>query len=215
MFKLILHFRNVSHLRLIKRMDNYKQLTDKVLISFLKQKDRNAFAEIYDRYSMIVYFKVNQVLRDDSLSKDLVQDLFVTIWEKSFNIKEDANLAAYLYAASRNRVLNLIQKGKTKSDYLNEIGRYSEQISEETMEKLDEKELMMLIVNEIAKLPPRMREVFQLSRIEDLSHREIAEQLNISESTVKKQVQNALKILRARLSEYSVHSFLLLIFFRE
>lgn len=196
-------------------MDSYKELTDKALISLLKQRNRNAFAEIYDRYSMIVYFNVNQMLRDDNLSKDLVQDLFTAIWEKSSNIKEDANLSAYLYAASRNRVLNLIQKGKTKSDYLKEIGRYSEQVSEETIEKLDEKELMMLIVNEIAKLPPRMREVFQLSRIEDLSHKEIAAQLNISETTVKKQVQNALKILRVRLSAYSVHGFLFLIFLRD
>lgn len=196
-------------------MDSYKELTDKALISLLKQRNRNAFAEIYDRYSMIIYYNVNQMLRDDDLSKDLVQDLFTTIWEKSSNIKEDANLPAYLYAASRNRVLNLIQKGRTKSDYLKEIGRYSEQVSEETIEKLDEKELMMLIVNEIAKLPPRMREVFQLSRIEDLTHKEIAERLDISETTVKKQVQNALKILRVRLSAYSVHGLLFLIFLRN
>jgi len=196
-------------------MDSYKNLADKVLISLLKQRDRKAFSEIYDRYSMIVYFNANQILRDADLSKDIVQDLFTAIWEKSSNIKEDANLSAYLYAASRNRVLNVIQKGKTKSDYLREIGRYAKQFSEDTIEKLDEKELMMLIANEIAKLPPRMREVFQLSRIEDLSHKEIAVQLNISESTVKKQVQNALKILRVRLSVYSKYGFLFLLFLRN
>ncbi|MNI91450.1 RNA polymerase sigma factor [compost metagenome] len=73
---------------------------------------------------------------------------------------------------------------------------------------------MLLITSEIAKLPAKMREVFELSRLEDLSHREIAERLNISESTVKKQVQNALKILKARLSHYNSLGIMLLIFLR-
>ncbi|WP_373564863.1 sigma factor-like helix-turn-helix DNA-binding protein [Sphingobacterium sp. E70] len=65
------------------------------------------------------------------------------------------------------------------------MGKYSLQVSDETLEKLDEKDLMLLITSEIAKLPAKMREVFELSRLEDLSHREIAERLNLSESTVK------------------------------
>ncbi|CAM3546777.1 RNA polymerase sigma factor [Sphingobacterium prati] len=195
-------------------MDNYKVLSDSELVSLLKQRDRQAFAEIYDRYSMMIYYKINQMLRDEDLSKDLVQDLFTTIWEKSDLIRDHVGISSYLYVASRNRVLNYIQRRKTKSDYLAEIGKYSLQMSHETLEKIDEKDLMLLITGEIAKLPAKMREVFELSRLEDLSHREIAERLNISESTVKKQVQNALKILKARLSHYNSLGIMLLIFLR-
>lgn len=89
---------------------DYKQLPDGELIALLKAQDELAFAEIYDRYSMLVYFKVNQMLKDEIYSKDIVQDLFTTIWEKATSIKENANLAGYLYIAARNRVLKSIQK---------------------------------------------------------------------------------------------------------
>ncbi|TDQ79230.1 RNA polymerase sigma factor [Sphingobacterium yanglingense] len=196
-------------------MYNYKNLADRDLVSLLKTGDREAFAQIYERYAMILYYKVNQVLRDEEASKDIIQELFTYVWEKSDKLKEDQNLSGYLYIASRSRVLNLIKKGNTRSDYLTEVANYSDNITDETTEKLDEKELFLLVASEIAKLPEKMREVFQLSRIEDLSHKEIAERLNISETTVKKQVQNALKILRDRLSKFSSYGLLLLIFIRE
>ncbi|WP_312788964.1 RNA polymerase sigma-70 factor [Sphingobacterium sp.] len=195
-------------------MDTYKVLSDSELVSLLKKRDREAFAEIYDRYSMMIYYKVNQMLREEDIAKDIVQDLFTAIWEKSDLIRNHVGISSYLYVAARNRVLNYIQKAKTKSDYLTEIGRYSLQVSDETLEKIDERDLMLLITSEIAKLPAKMREVFELSRLEDLSHREIAERLNLSESTVKKQVQNALKILKVRLSRYNSLGIMLLIFLR-
>jgi len=194
---------------------DYKTLTDPQLIALLKDRDTGAFAEIYDRYAIIIYYKVNQMLRDESSAKDLVQDLFTSIWEKPDNIREESNFAGYLYVASRNRVLKLIQSGKTRSDYLNELGKYSTESSSDTLEKIDERELMLLILKEMDKLPGKMREVFQLSRLEDLSHREIAQKLNISEATVKKQVQNALRILKGRLAHFSSYGILLLVFFRD
>lgn len=196
-------------------MDKYKILSDSELVSLLKHGDREAFAEIYDRYSMMIYYKINQMLRDENASKDLVQDLFTSIWEKCDLIRDNVGISSYLYVAARNRVLNYIQRGKTKSDYLTEIGKYSLQVTDETLEKIDEKDLMLLLTSEIARLPAKMREVFELSRLEDLSHREIAQRLNLNESTVKKQVQNALKILKVRLSNYNSLGILLLIFLRE
>ncbi|MEZ0454713.1 RNA polymerase sigma-70 factor [Sphingobacterium thalpophilum] len=196
-------------------MDNYNILSDSELVTLLKRRDRSAFAEIYDRYSMMIYYKINQMLRDENVSKDLVQDLFTSIWEKSELIRDNVGISSYLYVAARNRVLKYIQKGKTRSDYLAEIGKYSLMVSDETLEKIDEKDLMLLLTAEIAKLPAKMREVFELSRLEDLSHREIAQRLGLSESTVKKQVQNALKILKVRLSRYHSLGVILLIFLRD
>lgn len=195
-------------------MNRYKQLADNELVSLLKNRDRKAFAEIYDRYAMVIYYKVNRILHDEEASKDLIQDLFAYVWEKSERLKEDQNISGYLYVASRSRVLNLIQKGNTRSDYLTEIGKFSKNITNEAVDKLDEKELLLLVSAEIARLPEKMKEVFQLSRVEDLSHKEIAQRLNISEATVKKQVQNALKILRSKLSNYSSYGLLLLALLR-
>lgn len=196
-------------------MDSYKELLDTQLIHLLKQGDKAAFAEIYDRYAIMVYYKVNQMLKDEETSKDLIQDLFISIWDKADHIREEANLAGYLYIASKNRVLKLIQKGKTRDDYLTELGKYSSDISYETVHKLDEREMMLIILNEIAKLPPKMREVFQLSRLENLSHKEIAARLNISEATVRKQVQNSLGILKTTLGKYGALGMLFLALFKE
>ncbi|WP_316814367.1 RNA polymerase sigma-70 factor [Pedobacter heparinus] len=191
----------------------YNVHTDQELIAFIKERDNAAFAELYERYGIMLFYKVNQMLRDEESAKDVVQDVFTTIWEKPENIQDGANLAGYLYIACRNRVLKLIQKGKTRNDYLTELGRYSKEVDYNTIQQIDERELMLLISAEIAKLPPKMRKVFQLSRIEDLSHKEIALQLGISEATVRKQVQYALSILRNKLGGYSTYAVLLLAMF--
>ncbi|WP_286860025.1 MULTISPECIES: RNA polymerase sigma factor [Sphingobacterium] len=194
---------------------NYKDLSDGELISLVKKQDRLAFTEIYDRYAITIYYKVNSILLDEDSSKDIVQDLFASIWARTDNLKSEENLAGYLFIASRNKVLKLIQKGKTRSDYLNELGKYWTLASYDTIDKLDEKELMMLVTEEIAKLPSKMQEVFQLSRVQNLSHKEIAQRLNISETTVRKQVQNSLRILRTRLSNYNTYGLIFLALFRN
>jgi RNA polymerase sigma-70 factor (family 1) len=185
-------------------MTQHSKLSDSALIDLLKQADRSAFAEIYDRYAMMIYYKINQMLRDEESAKDLIQDLFMSLWTKSEQIKADANLPGYLYIAARNRMFNLIEKGKTKSDYLSSIAVMATEASTEMMDHLDEKELMGVVALEIAKLPAKMREVFELSRLENLSHKEIADKLGISEKTVKTQVHNALTILKSRLGPYGI-----------
>lgn len=196
-------------------MPDYKLLSDQELITLLKTGEKNAFAEIYDRYGLMIYYKVNQILRDEESAKDLVQDLFMSVWNKPENIRADTNLPGYLYIASRNRVFKLIEKGKVRNDYLTEISKFSSEISNDTIERLDERELMMLVAQEVARLPSKMREVFQLSRIKDLSHKEIALKLNISDKTVRKQIQNALQILRSRLKPYGPYGIILLAWFRQ
>lgn len=183
-------------------MRSCKNLTDAELVLLLKKGDHAAFAELYDRYAMMIYFKVNQMLRDEEQAKDLVQDVFMALWSKPELLKAESNLRGYLYVSSRNKVLNLIRDGKTKSDFLSAIAAYATEVSTETMDRLDERELMSFIAAEISKLPAKMRMIFELSRIEDLSHKEIALRLGISEQTVKSQVHNALVVLRAKLSNF-------------
>lgn len=196
-------------------MVGYDKRSDSELITLIEQGDRVAFREVYDRYAMLIFYKVNRMLADDDSSKDIVQDLFGWLWENPGNIRPDSNLLAYLFVASRNRVLKYIQRGKTKTNYLSDLGKYSNEVSEETLERIEEKETMALILMEISKLPPRMQQVFMLSRFENLSHKQIAQSLDISETTVKKQVQKSLAILRAKFSRYDVGGFVLLFLLRK
>jgi len=104
-----------------------------------------------------------------------------------------------LYSAVRNRIFNIIWHKKFENRYVASLQRIIDAGVMMTDEVVREKELAALIEREIEQLPEKMREVFRLSRKEHLSYKEIAEELKIGESTVKKQVSNALKILRLKL----------------
>lgn len=184
-------------------MSDYTTHNDQELLELLKAEDHLAFNEIYNRYSILLFYQVNQMLRDEETSKDIVQELFISLWDRPSNIKQDANLAGYLYVAARNKVFKQIQKGKVRNDYISSIAQYASEVSTEMMDRIDEKQLSLVIEREISLLPPKMKEVFELSRKGNLSHREISEQLGISDKTVKKQINKALRILRNKVGPYT------------
>lgn len=184
-------------------MKMYSEFTDSELIRLLKDRNHEAFAEIYNRYAVLMFYKVNQMLRDEEPSKDLVQDLFVALWDKPELIEENNNLAGYLYIGARNRVLKFIQRNKLKNDHIASLAKYASEISLETIQDIDERELKIIVQREIDNLPPKMKLIFEMSRKGNLSHAEIAGKLGLSDHTVKKQVNNALKILRSKLSIYA------------
>lgn len=181
-------------------MKTYADFTDAELVVLIKNKDHAAFTEIYNRYSVLMFYKVNQMLRDEEVSKDLIQDLFVGLWDKSALIQENNNLSGYLYVGARNRVLKFIQRNKLQNDHLAALAVYASELSMETIQDIDERELKLIVQREIDDLPPKMKLIFEMSRKDNLSHAEIAEKLGLSDQTVKKQVNNALKILRTKLS---------------
>lgn len=185
-------------------MSGYGRNDDKELILLLKEGDQAAFTEIYNRYWASMYAHVYKMLRNREETKDLLQDLFSSLWLKAADINEQTKLSGYLYLSARNRVFNLIQHHKVKNDYLSSVVKFLSEAGTETMERLDEKDLINAIESEIQNLPPKMREIFELSRKANLTHKEIAEQLNISDQTVRKQIQNALRILRPKVQAIQV-----------
>ncbi|WGQ10524.1 RNA polymerase sigma-70 factor [Pedobacter gandavensis] len=184
-------------------MKMYSEFTDSELVRLLKDRNHEAFAEIYNRYAVLMFYKVNQMLRDEEPSKDLVQDLFVGLWDKPELVQEDNNIAGYLYIGARNRVLKFIQRNKLKNDHIASLAKYASEVSMETIQDIDERELKIIVQREIDNLPPKMRIIFEMSRKDNLSHAEIADKLGLSDQTVKKQVNNALKILRSKLAVYA------------
>jgi RNA polymerase sigma-70 factor (family 1) len=191
-------------------MNGYAEFTDAELVRLLKSQDHAAFAEVYNRYAVLMFYKVNQMLRDEEAAKDLVQDLFVGLWDKSGLVQEHNNLSGYLYVGARNRVLRFIQRNKLQNDHLIALASYASELSMETIQDIDERELKRIVQQEIDNLPPKMKVIFEMSRKDNLSHAEIAGKLGLSDQTVKKQVNNALKILRTKLSAYAPLSLIIL-----
>ncbi|NGM62181.1 RNA polymerase sigma-70 factor [Sphingobacterium sp. SGG-5] len=180
------------------------------LILRLKSGDVNAFRRIYNDHWATVYYQVFRVLKNEEDTKDVVQEVFSSLWIHREKLLDKTNLSAYLYVQARNRVLNLIASQKVRSDYLLSVAKYADRLHNMTEELIDSRELLRRVQQEIDQLPAKMREIFELSRKDDLSHREIAERLQISPETVKKQIKNALKLLKPRLKNIGGVCILLL-----
>ncbi|MNK26569.1 ECF RNA polymerase sigma factor SigW [compost metagenome] len=193
-------------------MTVYSKLPDTELTTLLKDGDQFAFTEIYNRHWKLIYAHVYKMLRDEDDAKDVVQEVFGNLWIRAASIKSTANVSGLLYIAARNKVFDLIGKNKVRADYIGEIASFMSDSGNAQMDTIDEKRILEILEREIQKLPPKMREIFELSRKENLSHKEIASKLNISEQTVKKQVQNALKVIKPKLNDMGISiAFLLLL----
>jgi RNA polymerase sigma-70 factor (family 1) len=188
-------------------MSAYKELFDQQLVDRLRSGDKDAYTEIYERYFSLLYLHAYKRLRDEEDAKDIIQELFATLWHKRFELHQ-TNLAGYLFAAVRNRVLDNYAHKQVSNKYISSFQDFLATAPDSSEYLLRERQLSELIEKEIQALPPKMREIFELSRKTHLSHKEIAEHLQISEKTVSKQVTNALKMLRIKLG---VMAFILLI----
>lgn len=139
------------------------------------------------------------MLHNRDNARDIVQEIFTSVWSKSADLELSVGLNAYLYKSVRNAILNLIRKEKYESDYISQLGDFYDKGDFVTDKQVNFNELKSQIESQIALLPRKMRMVFELSRNENLTHAQIAEALKISDLTVKKQINKAINILRKRL----------------
>ena len=178
----------------------YNTLTDSELTTLLKDGNHMAFGEIHRRYYPVLYSHAFKRLPYREEVKDILQELFAFLWSNRENFNFTSGLAAYLYTSVRNRVINVFSKDKIRQEYATSLAGYTETGQGETDTRVRESELAALIEKEIAALPEQMRKVFTMSRFEHLSHSEIAQITGTSPLTIRKQIQNTLKILRANLN---------------
>jgi RNA polymerase sigma-70 factor (family 1) len=177
-----------------------KTLSDNELLSLLRDGDHNAFTEIYDRYNGLLYVFAYKRLRDREEAKDIIHELFLSLWTNHQNLTLTTGLPGYLYTAVRNRIINTITHQKIATRYIDSFQHYLDGNKNNNTDHLvRHKELAEFIEKEIEELPPKTRRVFELSRKTNLSRKEIATELQISEETVKSHMHSALKTLRVKL----------------
>lgn len=175
-------------------------LSDTALVNRIHEGDELAFQEIFKRYNRILFAHAYNKLRDKEEAKDVVQDVFMNLWNRS---KEEAfsplNVKAYLHTAVRNRILDGLSKSKNAFRYLDSLQAFLDTENTHADFRIRERQLQATIDGAISTLPSRMRLVFEMSRKEHLSHKEIAQQLCLSDQTVTDQIKKALRILRTKL----------------
>lgn len=174
--------------------------TDEILLDLIRQEnDRAAFAELYKRYFGLLYTFVHRKLKDPADAEDIIQEVFTSLWDKRGKLSISGRVAPYLYASIRNRMLDFIGRKGVEGRYLASLNGVAQAGVVDSDHRARERQLSYIIEKEIDNLPPKMREVFLLSRRDHMSYKEIAEKLNISEQSVRSHVKNALRLLRTRL----------------
>lgn len=181
-------------------MGIYHILTDLQLIDLLKKDDEHAFAEIYGRYAEQLAGFASSKLFNLEDARDIIHDLFVKLWMDRNQLQVNSSLKAYLFTLVRYRIVDKIRKNVTREEYAAMVMTLS--VAHETTieQQIAAKELQKNIERSLEELSPRVKEIYLLSREHHLSTSDIAEQLKLSEQTVKNQLTTALKHLRQSLA---------------
>ena len=181
--------------------DNFSE--ERSLILRLIEGDEDAFCELYATYkNRLIYFAM-RFLKSREYAEDVFQDVFTVVWQSRRFINPDASFSSYLYTIMRNRILNQLRNAaneeKLKESILSQALYYTEDTKREVMLN----DLKSLISHALQQLTPRQREIFEMSREAQLSHKEIADKLGISVNTVQEHISTSLKLIRTYLIKYS------------
>ncbi len=187
-----------------------RKFDDRALVSRINAGDHAAFSELFQHYKSILYVHAYRMIADQEVCNDIIQEVFLKIWQNHQSFHITTSLIAYLFQAVKNKTLDYISHQKVINKYEIEIQSFIDTGICYTEDYLLEKELLASLEFNKAQLPPRTREIFELNKEQHLSYKEIGEKLSISEKTAKKQVHNALRFLRSKF--YSLFLSLLLFF---
>jgi RNA polymerase sigma-70 factor (ECF subfamily) len=165
----------------------------------IKNGDEVAFEKVFrEFYPYLVNF-ANGILKDKPLAEEQAQEVFANLWEKRLALKDDLRLLPYLLTSVKNKCINIINKRLVENKYMSETQRDYQNIFLNYSHHEVSDDLIKQLHETLNKLPPKCREVFELSRFEELSHRAIGEKLGISSKTIENHISKALRILKENL----------------
>lgn len=162
--------------------------------------DTAAFRTIFDAYRLRLYGAAFKLTKSDYAAEEIVQEIFTALWESRANLADVENPPAYIFTIAYNKTFRYLKKASNDQAFLATLARKGEGHSE-TEEYLDVRESEAMINDAVKILPPQRKLIYKMSREQGMSHAEIAEELNISPLTVKKQVQLALQSIRETLAK--------------
>lgn len=178
------------------------KMSDSNILKRLKLDDTLAFEILYNEYHSKVYNYIRSFVRDSYIAENVLQDVFISIWETRYNIDETLEIGSLLYRIAKNKSLNALRKEVNKRVCMEYLSAASSSADSTTEIRIDYEELEFFVRKFIRELPDRRREIFLCSFDEGLSYKEIALKLSISENTVDTQIRNAHEYLRKKILKY-------------
>ncbi|MDO6518096.1 RNA polymerase sigma factor [Zobellia uliginosa] len=189
----------------------YKHFSNQsLLIQGLKQGDEEAYTYLVENYHNRLCAYANSLIRDDLLAEDIVQNVFVQIWEKRDKLKTELSLKSYLYKLVHNKFIDEYRKGKAvmalEKTYATALA-----LAVDEKDEIQEQKILNILFCTIQELPPKCKQIFLMSKKEGLTNIEISECLNLSIKTVESQITKAFRILKNKMGE-KYETILMLIF---
>ncbi|WP_276166443.1 RNA polymerase sigma factor [Zobellia alginiliquefaciens] len=180
----------------MKRQFNNQDL----LIEGLKNGDEIAYVHLIEQYHNRLCNYANSLIKDDLIAEDIVQNVFVQIWEKRKKLKHELSLESYLYKSVHNKFIDEYRKGKAvmalEKKYMTAL-----ELAIDEKDEVQEQKILTILFDAIHQLPPKCKQIFLMSKKEGLTNIEISECLNLSKKTVENQITKAFRILRNKMGE--------------
>ena len=187
-------------------MNNYdasplfqSNLPDETLLSRLKEGDEKAFTAIYIRYNKMLYVLAYKYLKDSFRAEDIVQQVFLKLWEARSLFAGAINLRNYLYTSAKNLILNEIRDNFSDMEKNYAVIQNTPEFEDKLQSALEEKDLFQHFYKILAELPEQKRKICLLKIRDNLSNQEVADKLHISVPTVKSHYSQAIKLLRDKM----------------
>ena len=182
-------------------MQKKKQICDFELISRIKEGDESAFRIVFDLYSSKLYAFSYRFLKEKEPCQEVVQEVFLNLWLNRAKLDTQYPIAPYLYTITRRLTLNVLRHVATSQSAMDKMWLNVKKVSNETEEEVFLEDLSRFTEQVLSKMPKQQQLIFRMSRHQELSYDEIAEELDISRNTVKNHLVAALKTLRTQLNK--------------
>lgn len=164
------------------------------------KKDNGLLEQYFFEYFEVLHTYAYTILRDNDEAKDVVQSVFMQLWQKREELTIKQSVRSYLYAATHNHCLNYIKSRKIRQKHYDQFAAGKQDSTSTLEEYIELADLKKEVLTAMKTLPDKCREIFYKSRFEEKSYAEIADELNLSVKTVEAQMGKALRILRTILS---------------
>lgn len=183
-------------------MDLYDNQTIKLLADSDELSNERTFEQLFKSHFKALHAYAYTIVNDEMTAEEMVQTVFLKIWEKKEQLQVETSVKAYLYRSVYNCCMNYLKHQKIKSNYTEHISYSMKNEFDDASKKVQFSELETRLRAALNELPEQCRTIFQLSRFDELKYKEIAAHLGLSPKTVENQMGKALKILRLKLADF-------------
>lgn len=173
--------------------------TEKMLLALIAQGDENAFRELYDAYSPRLSLYVFKFCKSTTATEDVLQEVFMKIWAIRAGLNQVDIPEAFILSIARNTTIDWLRKMSKQTSLIEDLKNQLQQYDTDAENKMSVDSLEKLIASALQQLSPQKQKVFQLSKNIGLTHDEIAEEMNLSKSTVKNHLSETLNHIRKQI----------------